>query len=286
METQKAKHNLLLFVPLAFLFLSLIGTIYFVIRSGSFKSDKNRLLLKNDSLISEKWKLNYKSDSLLTELDRIKANHDSEITHMYAEIENKSKSFNYDASQTYYYKKLYTDLKIDYDKIKKQVDELFTENQSLKEEKLVSENNYKDLLNKYNAITVKTDSAKKIKCYDLVVSNQKKTKKTTEKSRKTKSSKISFLVAGNLFAETGSKTAYIVVTDPLGKVFGQPQNVFTLKDDWRKNNYTFARTFDFIGKDVTLNAEVKYTEKLKKGNYKVEIYIDGVLSGVSQFALK
>jgi hypothetical protein len=286
METQKNKHNLLLFVPSAFLFLSIIGTAYFMIQNSSLKSDKNRLLLKNDSLISEKWSLNFKSDSLLACIDKLKANHDSEMTHMYAEIENKSKAFNYDASQTYYYKKLYTDLKTEYEKIQKQLDDLFTENQSLKTEKLVAENNYKDLLNKYTVITVKTDSSKKIKTYDLVVSNLKKTKKTTDKSRRIKSSKISFLVASNLFAETGSKTAYIVVTDPLGKVFGQPQNLFTLKNDWRQNNYTLAKTFNYIGQDLTLNGEIKYPEKLKKGKYNVEVYIDGILSGASQFVLK
>lgn len=286
MEKQKNKHNLLLFVPSAFLLLSLIGIVFFVIKNSSLKSDKNRLLLKNDSLISEKWKLNYKCDSLLAYLDTLKASHDSEMTHMYAEIEAKSKFFNYDNSQTYYYKKLYTDLKTENEKIQKQLDEILQECRELKSAKQLAENNFSELQKKYDALQLRTDSAKKVKCYDFTVSNFTKSKKNTFKSRKIKSSKITFKVAENLFAETGSKTAYVIVYNPQGRIIGLPQNVFTLSDNKSKINYTISKVFDYKGKDITLQGEIKYSEKLKKGNYKAEIYIDGICSGVSQFALK
>ena len=111
----------------------------------------------------------------------------------------------------------------------------------------------------------------------------------TTKARRVDKIRANFILGENKIAKTGELNLYMKVTAPDGQV------LVTSKDDnnmfmsqGSRQYYSAKKTLSFNGssQDVCLYFVKKENEKLKDGDYKVEVFVEGEPAGISSFKLK
>jgi hypothetical protein len=134
------------------------------------------------------------------------------------------------------------------------------------------------------------DKAKKLSAVNMTSgalrSKLNSTTTETTKARGAIQLMSSFTISENLVANTGTKSVYMQITDPNGKIFqSRSSNVTsTVNGDI---SYTDKKDINYTGEriDVTIYYNLNGQE-IDKGNYKVKIYCDGQLIGSDGFSLK
>lgn len=137
------------------------------------------------------------------------------------------------------------------------------------------------------ASKAKVDVAAKLKAYNMKSTGQRMkmndTPEATTKAKNCVQALSSFTLAENEIAEAGSKTLYLQITDPSGKVLQGRSGgtadggiVYSAKRDVQYANKALDVSiyFDFNGDEPTA------------GNYKVKIFCDGSMVGSDSFSLK
>ena len=115
-----------------------------------------------------------------------------------------------------------------------------------------------------------------------------KTKETTA-AKKVDKLNISFDLDENMITSSGSKTLYIIITDPSGKIISSSQlgsDKFQTRDGEVKD-FTQKMEVNYVqNKRQTVNFDWKSMEVFKTGNYKIEVYNNGFKVGEGTRALK
>jgi len=164
----------------------------------------------------------------------------------------------------------------------KENDKLQTENNSLRR----STNN---LSQEIENLKKKLEVAKILKIYDIEIIGYKVAKKDSKPSDKAKEiNRISsiFEIAENFLAEPGSKEIYIVIYDTKGLVLGTQTNKFANKSNQKAQVYSALKSVEYENLKTKVNIDFDCKQKLVKGKYKVDIYIDGTYSEKKEFVLK
>lgn len=164
----------------------------------------------------------------------------------------------------------------------KENDKLQTENNSLRR----STNN---LSQEIENLKKKLEVAKILKIYDIEIIGYKVAKKESKPSDKAKEiNRISsiFEIAENFLAEPGSKEIYIVIYDTKGLVLGTQTNKFANKSNQKAQVYSALKSVEYENLKTKVNIDFDCKQKLVKGKYKVDIYIDGTYSEKKEFVLK
>lgn len=177
--------------------------------------------------------------------------------------------------------------------LKSQNQELTNEN--FRAQKLVEETKAQnDKLNQENSRLNKTvEIAKRLKTYELYadavkVSGGGSKEKQTDKAKKADRIRVCFTILDNQLADKQEKLLYASIKDPDGKVFTEgDKSKLTLLND-TEIQYSVKKEIFYDNKtmQLCLNWDVKQDEELKAGDYKVEIYSDGVQIGATEFTLK
>ena len=97
--------------------------------------------------------------------------------------------------------------------------------------------------------------------------------------------KIDFTIVKNITAETGERTLYIRITKPDNDVLCKnPANTFAYEN--RELAYSIKKYIEYNGEeqDVTVYWDVE--EYLYAGDYRIDIFSNGVLIGTQTFTLK
>jgi DNA repair exonuclease SbcCD ATPase subunit len=189
------------------------------------------------------------------------------------------------------------DLQQRYDEAESIIAKLRAENQELSNEnfrnakKLEETSAQNDKLTQENSKLNKTvEIAKRLKTYDIYadavrVSGTKE--KATTKASKADRIRVCFTILDNQLADKQEKYLYVVIKDPDGKTFTEGDSKITLMNG---NEIAFSVKKDIFYDNKVMQLcmpyQVKQTEKLTAGEYKVEVYSDGVLIGFSEFTLK
>lgn len=109
--------------------------------------------------------------------------------------------------------------------------------------------------------------------------------KQTSRARRTDAFRVSFVVRKNTIADAGKKKAHIVIKDASGKVLSS-SNTFTGSNGV---NIEYTDTTDVDYKNEDLEVIVLTTlaeEKLEKGNYYIDVYLEHNLLGSTKIYLK
>lgn len=109
--------------------------------------------------------------------------------------------------------------------------------------------------------------------------------KQSIKARQINRMVVNFNLLHNPFAMQGDKKVHLILTDPEGKVLNLQKDNFLIKDTNRESAYSFTRVINYSNTEASGQAVFQWSDKLKKGRYKVEIYTDGRYSGKSEFNL-
>lgn len=107
----------------------------------------------------------------------------------------------------------------------------------------------------------------------------------TNKVQKTQAIRVNFRIQKNEIATPGEKEAFIVITNPSGKVIGE-KGTFSTKSG-EEIAYTEEDIFEYKNADIDEVIFVdKVPQKFVKGNYTVKVYVDGNLVGATKFELR
>lgn len=139
-----------------------------------------------------------------------------------------------------------------------------------------------------------TDSIKKLQkdklhFDDLIIRGGKIDPKNNitvmENASESEAIRICFSISSNQYAAKGKKTVYIRLIDPNNNVMVKAkENLFEYKR--KQIPYSLTEEVEYKNQELMLCFDYKPDEKLIPGNYKAEIYNDGVLDGVGTFELK
>jgi predicted nuclease with TOPRIM domain len=177
------------------------------------------------------------------------------------------------------------------DKYLEQIDALMVENEQLKKDKqdLTSkvENLSQNLEQTVSTASVLRAEYVKVKSYKKR-SNDKYTE--TAMAKRTNKLETCFTVLENKIAKGGSKTVYLRILEPSGKVLGnraEGSSTFKKNGSSEELLFTASQQIDYDNKnqDLCMNWE-EADRNFAPGKYIMEIYVDGNLSGTSEVTLR
>jgi hypothetical protein len=174
----------------------------------------------------------------------------------------------------------------DYFKI--QFDLLLVENSSLKNEVNALKTEQKKQFTETNG---KIERSKQLKAYDISVSAFKRAiwnhkEVITAKANKVNHMLINFTVIENPLVEKGRKEIALKIIDPRGKILANSHDTNSsevIPVDAKK--FSVCTNTNYSDSDVNMVLDFDNKENLTKGNYTIEIYIEGKLCGMKQFSL-
>ena len=97
--------------------------------------------------------------------------------------------------------------------------------------------------------------------------------------------RVNCVISANELAEPGNKTVYVCVTSPEGYLISTP-NATSFTFEGEQKLYSSCREVDYKASEDLPVAIYIDGSNFTAGTYKVEIYIDGRLSGESEVALR
>ena len=99
--------------------------------------------------------------------------------------------------------------------------------------------------------------------------------------------KIKFIIAKNAIVTPGSKTAYVRILQANGNVISLgTDDSYKFKSEGEDLVYSQKRDFDYSGDEQELTVYYAPKDKLTAGKFKIEVYVDGALSGTGSMELK
>lgn len=303
MEQEKKNNNKGILV---LLLLSLLGNGFLGYKFFTEKSEKETVTVAKEKvdaeledLIDVRVALESELTTTKSELDKFKgysAELDSLLADARQQIDAKEKriaSLSKDSRKLKELQKELEDLKSMRDSLLEQVDKLVMENNLLKKE------NQEFQATIGNLNIVKSDLEKKVESGSIlsvnnVVALPYKEKSSGKKSptaiaKKADLIEVCFDVAQNRIAPQGPKEVYARIISPEGStiaVQSQGSGTFKSKESGEDNLYTIKKTINYDGSEKNHCLVWKSSTPFASGKYKIEIYIDGYLTGVGGLIMK
>lgn len=184
----------------------------------------------------------------------------------------------------------------------RQMDSLYRENQTLKDENLKIKKNYqqeiaktKELTQIKNELTEQVDIASVLKAYNITADPIQlkyggKKEKVTDRARRMDELKICFTLSENKIVPRGTKELYIRIAQP-DKMILTPSRgddySFMYKEE--KLQYSIMHEVDYQGKavDICLYWRKRSSNQdMQEGTYHVEIYDNNNILGATSFSLR
>jgi predicted RNase H-like nuclease (RuvC/YqgF family) len=177
--------------------------------------------------------------------------------------------------------------------LENKVDELLLENKKLETENTDLKINVDSLNTVADALSSKVAIASTLNAEYIKVSAFKK--KRTDKYRKTKLAKrtnkieLTCKIMKNTITENGEKKVFLKLSSPEGKTLGNYTESGNRTDRQANGSVGFAdfKSFSYTGEEQELVLSYETEEReFPKGNYLLEVMIDGQVSGTATFSLK
>ncbi len=174
-----------------------------------------------------------------------------------------------------------------------QIDSLNTLNQNLVAENKQVKSQYEAVNEEKNTLLQVTDSlsgkvaeAQQLLVGNLFITGLNKRDRETNKIARIVKFKTCFQVKENKVAKEGAHQAYIRISMPDKSIlYKSNEDLFDYQGE--KIVYTAARQFDYQGKEMNLCVYYKHqTPPLVRGNYHVDIFIDGIRTNSASFELR
>jgi hypothetical protein len=113
---------------------------------------------------------------------------------------------------------------------------------------------------------------------------------TTALAKRTNKIETCFSILENKIAKTGDKNIYLRIVEPGGKVLGSGNSgssTFKVNGSGEEMLYSASKISNYNNDRVDLCMDFEQEERnLVPGNYIIEVYIDGTLSGAGSYVLR
>jgi vacuolar-type H+-ATPase subunit I/STV1 len=134
-------------------------------------------------------------------------------------------------------------------------------------------------------LTETVKMAAKLSTSNIAVRGINSKNKTADKIGKMTQLEVSFTINGNITAETGEKTIYIRIQNPMDEPLVKSSgNTFRYEN--RDISYSEKRTVEYGGEELRVSIYYAITETLTPGSYRVDIFADGNRIGQKSFMLE
>ena len=233
--------------------------------------DELKLTISNDSLSVLLEQEQLKTQRLLEELRTVKSSNASEIRRLKKELASLRKVMISYINQidslnqlTARQQEVIKDVTRKYNDASRQITSLSTENRWLNE---------------------KVALAAQLDVTNIRIEAQNKRGRETDKVKNVVKFKIDFSIVKNITAETGEKTLYLRITKPDNGVLTKSE-ANTFKYENRNLTYSIKKYIEYTGEEQAVTVYWNVEEYLYAGNYRVDIFADGILIGSQSFSLK
>lgn len=232
--------------------------------------DELKLTVTNDSLAQLLEQEQLKTQRLLEELRTVKSSNASEIRRLKKELAslrkvmvsyiNQIDSLNRLTNQQ---KEIIAQVTQKYNAASKQISTLAAEKKDLDK---------------------KVTLAAQLDATNIWIEPKNKRNKKARKVKDVQKLAIGFTITKNITAETGERILYIRITKPDNDVLTKnPDNKFSYEN--RQLTYSIKKYIEYTGEEQTINVFWDVEEYLYAGNYRIDIFADGVLIGTKSFTL-
>lgn len=162
---------------------------------------------------------------------------------------------------------------------------LIAENVKVKEESGMTKMANQELSQKNEELSSKVQKGSIIKARDIAATLINKRGKTVTRARRIDKIKVCFTLVENDIAKAGLRDAYIRITGPDKYVLAKSE---TDLFDYQGQKIVFSakREIDYQNKDVDLCVFYDNNGDLVSGSYDVNIFMDGMQIGTTQFMIK
>lgn len=262
---------------------------------------------ENDRKAAEIMALNEEKAGIMAELEELQSQYSTleeekgeltdELAAQQAEVERllgEVEKYKGDAEKLRWYrgqlaafKDKYSSLEAKYDSIVLVADSLKGETQSLQGNLSEQKNLNQNLTNENMQLANKVALGSMLAAYKISVEGIRgKKDKVTTRAKKVEKMRMCFTLSENPIAKAGTKTIYIRIVDPEGKVLTKGRGD---EFDFEGGSmaYSLAEEIDYQNKqqDICLYYEAG-TDKFQVGKQSIEIYTDKVLIGTAALTLR
>ena len=293
-----------LYVVLALFAVLIIGLSVWLI---SMKSNLN--VLKTEKEI-QKVELQREVDSLLTVHNQVKQEYSALAESVDAQLMEKDSIIQANASEI----KRLLDTEWEYYKIKKkltqlqtisqvyvrQMDSMYTvnrelaeENERIKEEYNIEIKRNRQLNKVKEELADKVETAAVLRAFNIGATgmrNRGSSKEIeTDKINRVERIKVSFTIAQNAIVKPGTKTLYLRISQPDGKVLIKGRgDEYSFMYKGERLQYSIVSTINYQNTDETMSVywDKRDSQDLQKGIYNVDIYEGDHLIGSTVFTLR
>jgi len=289
------KNNKWLFVGLSFVFVVLLGAIYYIYRQHQeiagleqqFDIQKEELETEYSQLAVQYegyGKMNIKNDSLL----ELWENEKMKVQRLLEELHTVKSTNSTRISQL---KKELATLRTIMKGYIVQIDSLNALNAQLTQENVEVKQRYSEASQTVNQLSKekrelsdKVNLASQLNATNIVVAGLDKRGKSVVKISKLVQLSVTFKIARNITASTGEKIVYIRIVKPDNDVLTK-NRMDLFKYENKDINYSCRRLFEFTGEECDLVLYWKIEEYLSPGDYRADIFVDGNMIGQKSFKL-
>lgn len=223
--------------------------------------------INNDSIVEQLTQEQLKTEQLLKELKNVKASDAREIARLKKELATCRAVIRSYVLEIDSLNRLNQNLTAENTRVKGQYEEATKQIQGL--------NADKQNLSEKVAIAAQLD-ATGIK---MTMMNGKRTAK---KLKKCKQLMVSFNIARNVTAQSGTKTVYVRITTPTGSAL----NGGSFSYENRTLQYSMKRSVEYNGEETPVTMYWNVNEFLNPGSYNVSIFADGNMIGSRSFSFE
>lgn len=231
--------------------------------------DELKLTISNDSLSVLLEQEQLKTQRLLEELRTVKSSNASEIRRLKKELASLRKVMISYINQidslnqlTARQQEVIKDVTRKYNDASRQITSLSKEKKTLNE---------------------KVALAAQLDVTNIRIEAQNKRGRETDKVKNVVKFKIDFSIVKNITAETGEKTLYLRITKPDNGVLTKSE-ANTFKYENRNLTYSIKKYIEYTGEEQAVTVYWNVEEYLYAGNYRVDIFADGILIGSQSFS--
>lgn len=236
-----------------------------------------------DLRIQEIEKLGGDVDSLVTIKDQLIQERNSDRKRSAAEVANLNKKIDG-------YGTLLKEKDGEIIKLRELNEQLYSENKDLKTTKAEIEEEVVKLNMKQQELEEKVNVAATLKAENIIIAavNSRGRERTDEfRNRQLEKLKVSFSLADNKVAQTGTKDIYVQVIAPNSQViFDVAKGSGTFNIDGREEFYTAKQDILFDNTQQQLTYFYEKGSDYNSGLYNVRIYADGVVIGNKSFEVR
>jgi len=229
-----------------------------------------KLTIRNDSLFEKLESEQMKVQRLQEELRTVKATNTKRINELTKELKTLRAILQNYVAQI--------------DSLNKINEQLTKENRRVTARYREATQTVSELTKEKEHLTATVQMAAKLQTGNITVKGLTNKNKVTDKLGKMQILAVSFTVNANITAQTGEKTIYLRIQDPMDDpLVKDPNNLFEYES--RRIPYSEKRTIEYTGEETEVTIYYNITETLTPGNYRADLFADGNRIGQKSFKL-